>query len=66
MFHCEASLVEDVDDVADVRRLFLHVELYNVGKKRRIQEDVHDRGKNRNKMMRSGRYRVFFLIARTI
>lgn len=55
MFHCEASLVEDVDDVADVRRLFLHVELYNVGKKRRIQEDVHDRGKNRNKMIRSGR-----------
>lgn len=22
MFHCEASLVEDVDDVADVRRFF--------------------------------------------
>lgn len=48
MFHCEASLLEDVDDVAvdDARHFFffLHDELYNVGKKRCIQGDMYTIG----------------------
>lgn len=49
MFHCEASLLEDVDDVAvdDARHFFfffLHDELYNVGKKRCVQEDMYTIG----------------------